>query len=59
MDGWKVSMLPFSVIVYERWNGKCLQNEMCLYPLPHLVRSERRSMYLAHRNQTVNRCRIC
>ena len=37
MDGWKVSMLPFSVIVDERWNGKCLRNEMGLYPLPYVA----------------------
>ena len=34
MDGWKVSVLLFSVIVDEGWNGKCSQNEMSLYPLP-------------------------
>ena len=27
-------MLPFSVIVDERWNVKCAQNEMSFYPLP-------------------------
>ena len=34
MEGWRVSMLPFSVVVDEEWNGKCSQNEMSLYPLP-------------------------
>ena len=34
MDGRKVSVLPFSVVVDERWNGKCSRNEMVLYPLP-------------------------
>ena len=33
MDGWEVSMLPFSVVVDEGWNGKCLRNEMSFYPL--------------------------
>ena len=28
MDGWKVNVLSFSVIVDEWWNGKCLRNEM-------------------------------
>ena len=27
-------MLPFSVVVDEAWNGKCLRYEVCLYPLP-------------------------
>ena len=26
MDGWKVSVLQFSVVVDERWNGKCSRN---------------------------------
>ena len=34
MDGWKVSLHPFFVIVDEGWNGKCSRNEMSLYPLP-------------------------
>ena len=35
MDGWKVSLLPFSVVMDERWNGwKCSRNEMGFYPLP-------------------------
>ena len=34
VDGWKVSVLPFSVVVDEGWNGKCSRNEMSLYPLP-------------------------
>ena len=31
MDGWKVSVLSFSVVVDECWNGKCARNEMSLY----------------------------
>ena len=27
MDRWKVSVLPFSVVVDEGWNGRCLRNE--------------------------------
>ena len=34
MDGWKVSVLPFSVVVDEGWNGKCTRNEMSFYPPP-------------------------
>ena len=34
MDGLKVSVMPFSVVVDERWNGKCSRNELSLYPLP-------------------------
>ena len=34
MDGWKVRVLPFSVVVDEGWNGKCSRNEMSVYPLP-------------------------
>ena len=34
MDGWKVSVLPFSVVVDEGWNGKCSRNKMGLYSLP-------------------------
>ena len=34
VDGWMVSVLPFSVVVDEGWNGKCSRNEMSLYPLP-------------------------
>ena len=35
MDGWKVSVLPFSVVVDKGWNGKCSWNELSLYPLPN------------------------
>ena len=34
MDGWKVSVLPFSVVVDKGWYGKCSRNEMSVYPLP-------------------------
>ena len=34
MDGGKVSVLPFSVVVDEGWNEKCSRNEMSLFPLP-------------------------
>ena len=34
MDGWKVSVLPFSLVADEGWNGKCSRNEMIFYPLP-------------------------
>ena len=34
VDGWKVCVLPFSVVVDEGWNGKCSRNEVSLYPLP-------------------------
>ena len=34
VDGWKVCVLPFSVVVEEGWNGKCSRNEVSLYPLP-------------------------
>ena len=37
MDWWKVSVLPFSVVVDEAWNGKCLCYEVCLYPLPYTL----------------------
>ena len=37
MEGWKVSVLPFSAVVDKGWNGKCSQNEMGLYPLPTLT----------------------
>ena len=30
-------MLPFSVVVDEAWNGKCLHYEVCLYPLPYTL----------------------
>ena len=29
MDWWKVSVLPFSVVVDEAWNGKCSRYEVC------------------------------
>ena len=32
MDWWKVSVLPFSVVVDEAWNGKCSRYEVFLYP---------------------------
>ena len=59
MDGWNVSVLPFSVIVDEGWNGKCSRNEMSLYPLPTKLYGGRGYACLAHRNQTMNGCRIC
>ena len=34
VDGWKVCVLPFSVVVDEGWVGKCSRNEVSLYPLP-------------------------
>ena len=34
MHGWKVRVLPFSVVVDAGWNGKCSRNEMSLYHLP-------------------------
>ena len=34
MDGWKISVLSFSVVVDEGKNGKCSRNEKRLYPLP-------------------------
>ena len=34
---WKVSVLPFSVVVDEAWNGKCSRYEVCLYPLPYTL----------------------
>ena len=37
MDWWKVSVLPFSVVVDEAWNGKCSRYEACLYPLPYTL----------------------
>ena len=37
MDWWKVSVLPYSVIVDEAWNGKCSRYEVCLYPLPYTL----------------------
>ena len=53
-------MQPFSVVVDEGWNGKCSGNEMSLYPLPtKLYGRERLRIQLAHRNQTMNGCRIC
>ena len=41
MDGRKVSVLQFSVVVDEGWNGKCSRNEMSLYPLPTKLYSGR------------------
>ena len=37
MDWWKVSVLPFSVVVDEEWDGKCSRYEVCLYPLPYTL----------------------
>ena len=37
MDWWKVSVLPFSVVVDEAWNGQCSRYEVCLYPLPYTL----------------------
>ena len=37
MDGRKASVLPFSIVVDERWDGKCSRNELCLYPLPYTL----------------------
>ena len=37
MDWWKVSVLPFSVVVDEAWNGNCSRYEVCLYPLPYTL----------------------
>ena len=28
MDWWKVSVLPFSVVVDEAWNGKCSRQNL-------------------------------
>ena len=33
MEWWKLSVLPFSVVVEEAWNGKCSRYEVCLYSL--------------------------
>ena len=41
MDWWKVSVLPFSVVVDEAWNGKCSRYEVCLYPLPYTLYTRR------------------
>ena len=37
MDWWKVSVLPFSVVVDEAWNGNCSRYEVCLYLLPYTL----------------------
>ena len=37
MDWWKVSVLPFSVVVDVAWNGECSRYEVCLYPLPYTL----------------------
>ena len=37
MDWWKVSVLPFSVVVDVAWNGECACYEVCLYPLPYTL----------------------
>ena len=37
MDWWKVSVLPFSVVVDEAWNGECSHYEVCLYTLPYTL----------------------
>ena len=35
MYGWKVSVLPFNVIVDVAWYGKCSRDEPCLDSLPY------------------------
>ena len=59
MDWWKVSVLPFSVVVDEAWNVKCLRYKVFVPPPIYVVHGERQRMQLAHRNQTANGCRIC
>ena len=40
-------MLPFSVVVDEAWNGKCLRYEVCLYPPSHIRCTWGEAMHVA------------